>query len=203
MKDADAKGIKVLFGLILTQAEKTMPGLLRRGNAGRQDAQFDATIQIVNQYKKYKSVLAWTIGSELDPLTLPPENPTKVYRYIQRVARSHPGCGSLSSGDDLPCRAPPRKKPTSVKALAPDVDMIGCNSYGLRTPEVYNNYITVANWRGPYIYSVWGIEHPQQSRWNQSGATWTEPTWTPPVWKAPIEQLKRRKYLRLQDIYQM
>lgn len=186
MRQASDAGIKVLLGLWLTPAEGTTSNFY--DSATNVSNQFTNLVAQINTYKNYKSLLAWSIGNEIDPADV--ANPAPLYQAVQQVARYirevdhyHP-CLTAHAGAET-------NKISRVIKWAPDVDIIGVNSY---YPHVYNvtsNMIT-AGWNGSCFITEYFLRQPMTMQNETNGLT---------SWGGVIEPVSGEKYTRLLDIY--
>ncbi len=186
MRRASDAGIKVLLGVWLTAAEGATSNFY--DSATNVSNQFATLKTQIDAYKNYESLLAWSIGNEIDPADIP--NPAPLYQAVQQVARYirevdhyHP-CLTAHAGADT-------NKIMRVRTWAPDVDIIGVNSY---YPHVYNvssNLIT-AGWNGPCFITEYFLRQPMNMIHETNGMT---------SWGGVIEPVSGEKYTKLLEIY--
>ena len=157
LRRASNAGIKVLLGLWLTHAEGANEGFYE--NPVSVNNQFETLKGQIDAFKNFKAVLGWAIGNEIDPVTL--TNPAPVYEAIQQVARYlremdhyHP-CLTVHAGSNT-------NKFLGVRRWAPDVDIIGVNSYDPSIPNITPNLIA-AGWNGPGFITEYFLRTPSSS----------------------------------------
>ncbi len=181
LRRASAAGIKVVLGLWLTQAEGATENFYE--NSASVSNQLVALKAQIDTYRHYEAVLGWGIGNEIDPVTVP--NPEPVYKAIQQVARYirevdhyHPSL-TVHAGSNT-------NKFLGVRRWAPDVDIIGVNSYYPHTANITPNLIA-AGWTGPALITEFFLRTP-------SSASTTS-------WGAVIEPVSADKYAGLLPLY--
>ncbi len=187
LKAASDAGLKVMLGLFLTAAD---PGPNRDfyEDPAKVEAQFNAFKAQIDAYKHCEAILAWSIGNEIDPADHP--NPAPIYRAIDQIARYiqdtdhyHPTVTSHAGSH--------QNKIAGIKAWAPQVDIIGINSYERNIGNVYSN-VLAAGWTGPYLITEFSIEQPQQRRAADGNVT---------TFGSVIELPSAEKFVRLPKIY--
>lgn len=187
LKAASDAGLKVMLGLFLTAAD---PGPNRDfyEDPAKVEAQFNAFKAQIDAYKHCEAILAWSIGNEIDPADHP--NPAPIYRAIDQIARYiqdndhyHPTVTSHAASH--------QSKIAGVKAWAPNIDIIGINSYERNIGNVYPN-VLAAGWNGPYLITEFSVEQPQQRRAAEGNVT---------TFGSVIELPSAEKFVRLPKIY--
>ncbi len=186
LRNASDAGIKVILGLWLAQAEGGNADFY--DNAANVSNQFDTLKAQIDEYKNYESVLAWVVGNEVDPVTV--SNPEPVYKAIQQVARYiretdhyHP-CLTGHAGAH-------QTKISRVVQWAPDIDIIGVNSYYPHVMDVTSN-MTAAGWTGPHFITEYFLRQPMTMIHEPNGLN---------SWGAVIEPVSGEKYTQLLGIY--
>lgn len=167
LKAASDAGIKVLVGLWLTQADTGSANERFYEDATKVQNQFNILKAQIDANKHHEAILAWCIGNEIDPADHP--NPEPIYRAIDQLARYikdndhyHPTVTGHASSSQL--------KIAGVKQWAPDVDILGFNSYQRNIPNVYTN-VAAAGWVGSYLNTEYSIEQPQQRKASEGNVT--------------------------------
>jgi hypothetical protein len=183
LKQASDHGVRVIVGLAMA---KPTGGFYQ--DAARVAAQFAALSAQIDRWKHYAAVLAWGIGNEIDPVTLSADDARPVYLAIEQLARYarnhdhyHPTV-SVHAGSS-------QEKIRRIRALAPTIDIVACNSYA-HVGNVAGN-VAAAGWIGPYLVTEYSIHQPSEQK-GPGGIT---------PWGAIIEPLSRAKAERLQQVY--
>ncbi len=181
MRQCSDAGVKVLLGVWLTQARDSNETWY--DNPANVSNQLETLKTQIDEYKEFDSLLAWVVGNEIDPLTVP--NPEPVYRAIDEVARYmretdhyHPTLTS-HAGANL-------TKMQNMVQWAPHVDIIGLNSYGSNIAQIRSRLLD-AGWIGPAMLTEFFLRQPFDSPSTD--------------WGAKIEPLSAIKYSRLLEMY--
>ena len=182
LRQASAHGVKVLIGLAMAKPT----GAFYRDPA-KVAAQYTKLTAQIEQWKPYAAVLAWGLGNEIDPTTLPEAELRPIYAAIEQLARYvrdrdhyHPTVTvhAGSSPEKLRC----------VRTLAPSVDIVACNSYAHAGNVAAN--VRAAGWLGPYLLTEYAANQPMEQR-PPEGVT---------PWGAPLEPLDPAKAARYAQI---
>lgn len=186
LRRASEAGTKVILGLWLTQAEGSNSGFY--DNATSVSNQFATLKQDIDKYKNHESILAWVVGNEVDPTTV--TNPEPVYaafqqvaRYIREVDHYHPSLTAHAGAHQT--------KISRVVQWAPDIDIIGVNSYYPHVMDVTSNMVA-AGWTGPHFITEYFLRQPMTMQNETNGLT---------SWGAVIEPVSAEKYTKLLEIY--
>jgi hypothetical protein len=181
LRGASDAGIKVVLGLWLTQAEGASEGFY--DDPASVSNQLAVLKSQINSYKDFEAVLGWGIGNEIDPITM--TNPEPVYKAIQQVARYirevdhyHPSL-TVHAGSNT-------NKFLGVRQWAPDVDIIGVNSYEPNIANITPNLVA-AGWNGPAFITEFFLRTPFSAGTNS--------------WGAVIEPVSADKYTGLLSLY--
>jgi hypothetical protein len=187
LKAASNAGIKVMLGLYLTPADPGSNANFYEDPA-KVEAQFNAFKTQIDAYKHCEAILAWCIGNEIDPADH--ANPGPIYRAIDQIARYiqdtdhyHPTVTSHAGSH--------QSKISGVKMWAPNIDIIGINSYERTIGNVHPN-VLAAGWTGPYLITEFSIEQPQQRSAAEGNVT---------IFGSIIEPTSAEKFARLPVIY--
>jgi len=144
--------------------------------------QYDRVKREVLKYKDHPAVLIWAVGNEAEARGGQPyEAINEVARFIHEVDPNHPTMTVLagSAVDRI----------TAVKNRAPQIDILGMNTYGSYANVPKN--VRKAGWTGPYMVTEIGIN----GTWEHSNRTdWGAPTEPPSGIKADIYR-ERYTYL--------
>lgn len=136
----------------------------------------------VLKYKDHPAVLIWAVGNEAEARGGQPyEAINEVARFIKEVDPNHPTMTVLASSAV--------ERITAVKERAPQIDILGMNTYGSYANVPKN--VRKAGWTGPYMITEIGIN----GTWEHSKRTdWGVPTEPPSGIKADIYR-ERYTYL--------
>jgi len=169
---AQQLGLTVTMGLWVGHQEHGFD----YNNAAAVQTQLEAFRVLVKQYKDHPAVLAWGIGNEVELSINASSLNKKVWDAINEIAAmihqedgNHPTL-TVTAGIDI-------NKAKDIMQRAPQLDMIGVNSYG-GIGDVAN-ILKAAAWQKPYIITEWGPNGP----WEVNKTTWG----------APIEQTSTEK----------
>ncbi len=135
----------------------------------------------VLQYKDHPALLAWGIGNEMEVGA----TNMKVWDAINDIAAmiheedgNHP---TLTITAHISV-----SKANTIAQRAPNLDMIGVNSYaGISSID---NRIRESNWNKPYLITEWGVSGP----WEVSKTSWN----------APLEPTSTQKAAQFADRYE-
>ncbi len=181
MRHCSDAGIKVLLGVWLTQARDSNASWY--DNASNVSNQLETLKTQIDEYKDFDSLLAWVIGNEIDPTTVP--NPEPVYRAIDEVARYireadhyHPSLTSHAGANLI--------KVQRVVQWTPHIDIIGLNSYDTNIRRIHERLLE-AGWIGSALLTEFFLRQPFDSPSTD--------------WGAEIEPVSGTKYSRLLELY--
>jgi hypothetical protein len=134
----------------------------------------------VKEIKDHPALLLWGIGNEVDLFY----SNTKVWDAIQDIAQmiheldpNHPTCTVTAGLDSTEVRL--------IKSQAPDIDILGINTYGDVNHVV--DHIADYGWNRPYIIAEWG----PNGHWEVAKR----------AWGAPIEQNSSQKAQSYKERY--
>jgi len=135
--------------------------------------QFNHFAAAVDRFKNHPALLIWGIGNEVDLFY----TNIRVWHaiqelaaYIHRVDPHHPTSTVTAGLDSMEVHW--------INTLAPDIDILGVNTYGDLASAVSN--IKRFGWNKPYIITEWG----PNGHWEVAKAPWG----------APLEQSSESKY---------
>ncbi len=167
---AQRVGLKVIVGFWLEHPRRGFD----YGNRTAVEAQLDQLRRMVEHYHSHPALLAWSVGNEVET-ELTPAQAAPVWPAIEEAARlvkiidpSHPVMAVLAdTGTD---------KVSTLRQLAPSVDLLGINAYG-------DSLLTVVGrarsqgWAGPIVITELGALGQWQAGTTPWGAA-IEPTST-------------------------
>jgi len=186
MRRCTDAGIKVILGLWMTQVKGANTNWYESAtNVSNQLATLKGQI---DEYKNYEALLAWVIGNEIDPVDM--TNPESLYtavqdvaRYVREVDHYHPTLTSHAGAH--------QSKIQNVVQWAPDIDMIGVNSYYPHVMNVTSNMIA-GGWTGPHFITEYFLRQPLTMHQEEQGTN---------SWGAIIEPVSAEKKTKLMEIY--
>jgi tetratricopeptide (TPR) repeat protein len=130
--------------------------------------------------KDEQSLLVWGIGNEIEHGTA---NTPEAWKFVNELARL---IKSIDSRHLVSTVISHNAKALNLIAEnAPDLDVVGINSYGAITQ--LDKMVTDSKWKGAYIIAEWGP------------TGWWETTKT--AWGAPIEQTSEEKRIVYEERY--
>jgi hypothetical protein len=121
---------------------------------------------VVTKYKDHPALLAWGLGNEMEG----DGNDPNVWKAVEEIARmvkqvdpDHPTMTVIAElgADGI--------KAKQVKALCPDIDILGVNSYG--GASSVPTRLKATGWTKPYIITEFGPNGP----WEVGKTTWGAP----------------------------
>lgn len=144
--------------------------------------QYEANCKEILKYKDHPAVLIWAVGNEAEARGGQPyEAINALAKFIHEVDPNHPTMTVLASSAV--------DRVTAVRTRAPEVDILGINTYGSYANVPKN--VSKAGWTGPYMVTEVGIN----GTWEHSNRTdWGAPTEPPSGIKAEIYR-ERYEYL--------
>ncbi len=158
---AQQLGLTVTMGLWVGHQEHGFD----YNNTSAVQAQLEGFRALVKKYKDHPAVLAWGIGNEVELSISASSLNKKVWDAINEIAAmihqedgNHPTL-TVTAGIDV-------NKAKDIIQRAPQLDMIGVNSYG-GIGDVANT-LSAAGWQKPYLITEWGPNGP----WEVNKTTW-------------------------------
>ncbi len=174
LDEAHKRGLTVMLGLWL-QHERHGFDYSDTAKVARQHRHFKEAIL---RFKDHPALLLWGIGNELDlnySNTACWDAVQQLARFAHEVDPNHPTSTVTAGLDSMEVQL--------IKSKAPDVDILGVNTYGDIASVPYN--IQRFGWTGPYMITEWG-----------PNGYWEAPQTS---WKAAVEQSsteKKQVYLK-------
>lgn len=150
----------------------------------------------VARLKKYKAILGWSIGNEIDPLInqdgMTEAQGKALYDEIEYIANHIRQVDHWHFTTTVHAGAW-EEKMAQVNDHAPHVDMVSFNTY-VHLPETDGHVLNYGSsrWRGPYMITEFSIQQPSEHHSGTGGPT---------PWGSTIEPTSGQKYTRLIDLY--
>ncbi|GMV90140.1 MAG: hypothetical protein AMXMBFR81_30700 [Chthonomonas sp.] len=172
---ASRQGMTVCAGIWLLHKSG-----LDYSNADQVKAQLDRTRQVVEAHRNHPALLIWSLGNEMEHNNDTPD----LWRAVNDLAKmtksldpNHPTMTVVAEVN--------AQKIAHIKRYAPDIDILGVNSYG-GAPSLPKR-LKELGWEKPYIVTEFGPLGP-----------WERPK-TP--WGAAVEQTSTEKAQFFQNSY--
>lgn len=159
LDEARRVGLKVIVGFWLEHPRRGFD----YGDAAQRTAQLDRLRAMVRQYRNHPALLLWGLGNEVEAELA---DHAAVWPAIGEAARmvrmedpSHPRMAVLAeAGGDKIAR---------LMRAAPDIDVLGVNSYGEALPSLAQR-VRAQGWQGPLIVTELGAI----GQWQAPRAPW-------------------------------
>ncbi len=160
MNKAHDKGLSVMLGLWMSKEKDGFD----YNNQAKVDEQLEKFRNLVRQFRNHPALLAWSIGNELD---LSYTN-LKVWNAVNDISLmiheedgNHPTL-TITAGISL-------SKANAIAQRAPDLDMLGINTYG--SISGVHSTLLASEWNKPYLITEWGVNGP----WEVGKTPWGAP----------------------------
>ncbi len=138
----------------------------------------------VDQYKNHPAVLYWILGNEIEYPDLPGNKHfystfNDLIDLVHQIDPNHPVSTAVPNIN--------RSQVLSMAIKSPKIDLLSINTFG-HLSSLQKRMATIALlWKGPYVFTEWGINGP----WEAQNTTWG----------APIEQTSTKKAEHYTDRY--
>jgi hypothetical protein len=180
LNEAHKHGISVMLGLWL---KKEQDGF-NYNDSARVSQQLESFRPLIRQFRNHPALLAWSIGNELDA----GYTNLKVWNAVNDMSKMiHEEDGNHPTLTIIICSS--TSKLNAIAERAPDLDMLGINSYACIS-SVHNN-IAASNWEKPYVLTEWGVNGP----WEVAKTSWSAPLEPSSTQKAELFSRRYSSYI--------
>ena len=160
LNDADKNGLTVILGLWM---KKEKDGFDYNDEV-KVAEQLESFRYFVQQFKDHPALLGWSIGNEVDAGYTNLKVWNAVNDISQMIHQEDTNHITLTITINISV-----DKANALAERAPDLDLLGVNTYGGIT-SIRSN-IAASNWEKPYIITEWGVNGP----WEVVKTPWGAP----------------------------